>query len=247
MDVALLLSVFSVALIASFIDVMVGGSSLIVIPALASFGIPIFTAIGTNRIYVTAFVLIGLLNYLRKKVQLNLKLLLFFAAAQITGAASGSFYVLNMSPEGAKKVVSTLMLFMLGAIFMLKHRTRVKAGKTNHFYIALAVTFAIGVYEGMVGGGSGILTRAFLTLLLGWPILEAAAATLAMSFPASLVSSSIFIAKSTIDYGLLLPMLAGGILGAYAGTHLAVRKGTKWMERLFYVAVTALLIKLMFL
>ena len=246
MDVALLLTVFSVALIAAFIDVMVGGSSLIIVPALASLGVPIFTAIGTNRIYVTVFVLTGLLNYLRKEVQLNLKFLVFFAAAQITGAAAGSFYVLNMSPEGAKKVVSTLMVLMLGAIFLLKHSKGIKAGRTNQFSLALAATFAMGVYEGMVGGGSGIFTRAILTVLLGWTILEAAAATLAMSFPASSVSSAIFIAKGTIDYILLLPMLAGGIIGAYAGTHLAVRKGTKWMEHLFYVAVAALLIKLIF-
>ena len=43
MEVALLLAVFSIALIAAFIDVMVRSSSLIIVPTLASFLLYVMT------------------------------------------------------------------------------------------------------------------------------------------------------------------------------------------------------------
>lgn len=63
MDSVLAFLVFSISLIAAFVDVMVGGSSLIVIPAFAVLGIPVLTVIATNRLYVVSVVLLAKLLF----------------------------------------------------------------------------------------------------------------------------------------------------------------------------------------
>ena len=205
------------------------------------------TAIGTNRVYVVAFMLVGLANYLRKKVPLNLKLVCALALVKMAGAYVGTNYVLGIPAASVKLVAAALIISALAAIFLLR-RAKAKKPKPDlktYLLIAIAV-LAIGFYEGAVGGGGGTITRLVLTLLLGITMLEAALADVIMTFSASLVSAAIFVSNGAVDYSLLLPMIAGGALGAYAGTHMAMKKGDGWMQNFVYLVTAILIAKLVF-
>jgi uncharacterized membrane protein YfcA len=243
----LFIPIFLISLIAAFIDVIVGGSGLIVVPGLAALGIPLETVIATNRLFVTAFVFTGALSYARKKVKIDVKLVAGLALAKIVGASSGSLFVLSIDASQLKLLVSILMAAALAAIIFFRGKKKAGAaiGK-KHIALAAAIVLIIGVYEGIVGGGGGTISRALLMPLLGWSLIEAAAADLAMTFFSSLASSIIFVLSGTVDYILLLPMLAGGVIGAYAGTHFAVKAEKKWIERLFYAAAILLIARLLF-
>jgi uncharacterized membrane protein YfcA len=234
-------AVFLVSLIASIIGVIVSGSSLIVVPALAALGIPLSSVIATNRLFVTAFVLVGALSFARKKVKIDAKLVAGLALVKIAGAASGSFFIISISPSQLKPLACLLVIAGLAAIFFFRNRKKagIAVGR-KHIALAVVAVFIIGIYDGMVGGGSGLVSRALLMPIFGWTIIEATAADLAMSFFSSLASSLVFISSGAVDYALLLPMLAGGAIGAYAGTHFAVKADEKWMERLFYAAAVLL-------
>ncbi|MDO8339568.1 MAG: sulfite exporter TauE/SafE family protein [Candidatus Burarchaeum sp.] len=247
MDPILGLIVLVVSFFAAFIDVIVGGSSLIIVPALTILGIPIVTVIGTNRLYVTAFTLTGFLNYLHKKVPLDIKLIAGLIVVRVVGALIGSLSVLSIPTATVKPLVAIFMVFALAAIAFLHSRENKKIRPTAHRLILVAAAMLlVGFYEGFVGGGGGIITRVVLVLLLGYTMLEAALADLIMAFAASFASSIIFVLNGAVDYELLLPMLVGGVAGAFAGSHMALRKGEDWMRKLLYLVVIVLLLKMLF-
>ncbi|MBM3228887.1 sulfite exporter TauE/SafE family protein [Candidatus Parvarchaeota archaeon] len=248
MDLLVGTAVFAVAFVAAFIDVMVGGGGLITVPALSVLGFPILSVIGTNRLYVVVFCATGLANYLRKKVNIDVKLVISLALVKMAGAAAGSFFVLNLPADLLRYTVVTFVSCVLILILALKvGGIRLSKFQGKKLHLIALVIFLVGFYEGVVGGGGGIIGRILLTSILGMGMLEAAAADLAYTIPSSALSSGIFILSGSVDFVLLVPMVAGGVLGAYTGTRIAIKKGDKWVERLLYAAVTLLLAKLLFM
>jgi len=245
MDFLIFAAVFAISLLAAFVDVIAGGSSLITIPALAILGVPIIAAIGTNRAYVVTFMLVGLLNYLHKKVPLNLKLVCALAAVKMGGAYIGTYYILSVPVASVKLLAAALIICALAAIFFLRrvNSKRKVASTQTYLLIALAV-LAIGFYEGAVGGGGGTILRLMLTLLLGITMIEAALADVIITFSASFVSAAIFVSQGAVDYPLLLPMVLGGAIGAYAGSHMALKKGEAWVQNFVYLVCILLIAKL---
>jgi len=104
----------------------------------------------------------------------------------------------------------------------------------------------LGYYEGFVGGGGGTISRILLMLFLGFPLLEAGVAELVITIATSLTASAVFLQAGAVDFALLLPMAAGGILGAWIGSHLAVKNGEAWLRPLLLAVVGLLLVKLVF-
>ncbi len=246
MELFFAVALFVVALAASFIGIIAGGSGLIVVPALAALGIPLVSAIATNRLYLAAFTLTGLLNYLHKKVPLNLKVVCFFAVVNVAGAIIGSYYVLSIPAQSLKALVAVLMLCAIAAIFIIRRRKMEKSPPTRATYVIAAVAMlAVGFYGGMIGGGGGTVTRVLFIFLLGFTMLEASIAETLLTFAASGTSAAIFIANGAVDYSVLLPMLLGGVIGAYAGSHMAVKKGSGWAQNFLYAVSIILIAKLL--
>ncbi|MFH1285910.1 MAG: TSUP family transporter [Candidatus Micrarchaeota archaeon] len=255
MDLLFYALIFAISIIAAFIDVIVGGSSLLIIPAFAVLGVPLATVIGTNRFYVTAFVLTGLLNYFHKKVSVDLKLIAGFLALRVMGAFVGSSMLLQVSAELVKTLVAVFMFAAMLAILILDRQKnsnqQASTSKPRHLsnaklaFLALCMLL-LGFYEGFVGGGAGTISRVLLILFFGFTMLEAAFAELIMSFSGSLVASIVFVFSGKVDYVLLAPMLAGGVIGAFFGSSFAVKKGEHWMRSLLFLVVFILILKMLF-
>ena len=175
MELLIFVVIFAISAFAAFVDVIAGGSSLITIPALAAIGIPIITAIGTNRVYVSAFLLVGALNYIRKKVRLDLKLVAGLAAVKMAGAYVGSNFILSVPVAQVKLIAAGLIICALAAIVVLKMK-RVERPEPNwRSYVLIAVAvLIIGFYEGAVGGGGGTIMRLLFVLVLGIAMVEGA-------------------------------------------------------------------------
>jgi len=250
MDPVSFLFVFSVALIAALVDVMVGGGGLISIPALGALGFGLKSVIATNRLYVVFFTLVGLANYWRKKIRIDVRPILVILVARSAGAYVGANAVLSVPAGQLKLLVAGFMVAAIAAILVLDRQKGRKLDflPQGPFRLALAaVLFAVlGYYEGFVGGGGGTISRILLMLFLGFPLLEAGVAELVITIATSLTASAVFLQAGAVDFALLLPMAAGGILGAWIGSHLAVKNGEAWLRPLLLAVVGLLLVKLVF-
>lgn len=250
MDPVSFVLVFFVALIAALVDVMVGGGGLIAIPALGALGFGLQSVIATNRVYIIFFTLVGLANYWRKKIRIDVRPILVILVARSAGAYVGANAVLTVPAEQLKLLVAGFMVAAIVAILVLDRQKGKKLDflpKGAARMVLAAVLFAIlGYYEGFVGGGGGTISRILLMLFLGFPLLEAGVAEMVITIATSLTASAVFLSHGAVDFALLLPMVLGGVLGAWIGSHLAVKKGETWLRPLLFAVVGLLLVKLVF-
>ncbi len=250
MDPVLFASVFLIALIGALVDVMVGGGSLLVIPGLGALGLALRTVIATNRLYIVSYSAVGIANYWRKKVRIDVKPLLLLLLCRTTGAYVGANAVLAVSASDLKLIVAGFMVAAIAAIVMLDrhkdHTIHFLPGGWPRLALVGALFLVVGYYEGFVGGGGGTIARILLMLFLGLPMIEASAAELIMTLAASATASAVFLSHGAVDFVLLVPMVLGGVAGAWIGSHLAVKKGEAWLRPLLFVVVGVLLVKLVF-
>jgi uncharacterized membrane protein YfcA len=107
-------------------------------------------------------------------------------------------------------------------------------------YLALAVIFLLGFYDGFFGPGTGSFML-FFFLCLGFDFLGAAANARVLNFASNLAAAGTFIYLGQVHYAYALPVGVAMSAGAYCGARMAIKKGAAYVRPLF-VVMTSLLI-----
>ena len=98
-------------------------------------------------------------------------------------------------------------------------RERVTIGRGS----LMVVQMLLGIYGGYFGGGVGLMTTATYGLLAGHSPRELFAPRTLMLAIANFAAAIVFIAAGMVRWIACLPMLAGSILGGWAGAHIGKR------------------------
>lgn len=242
-----LLVVSLASLFAGFVDSMVGGGGLILVPALfATFpNAHPATLFGTNKgasVWGTGF---ATWQYSRR-VPMRWAVLLPAAGAAWLAAFAGAWLVTLLSPDYLRRVLPFVMLAVLLYTLAKKDMGRTH---TPHFsggreqLVAAAIGAAIGFYDGFFGPGTGSFLVFLFVRLLGYDFLSASAAAKLVNTAANLSALSLFISKGHIWWHFVLAMALANVLGSLAGTRLALRHGTGFVRGAFLLVVSALILK----
>jgi hypothetical protein len=109
---------------------------------------------------------------------------------------------------------------------------------------ALGVGTLIGFYDGFFGPGTGSFLIFAFVGLFGFNFLAASAAAKTVNLATNLSALLYFAATGNILYRVALPMAACSIIGSFAGTRLAIAKGSGFVRVLFLVVVSGIICKL---
>ena len=104
MEILSLFIMFIIAIFASAFGTLIGGSSIVTIPALILFGLPPHTAIGTDRFGIIGVGISGWYKF-HKKGLINYKIGLIVAVPVLFGTALGANLVLQISESVLKHVI----------------------------------------------------------------------------------------------------------------------------------------------
>ena len=99
-------------------------------------------------------------------------------------------------------------------------------------WLAAAGGVGVGLLNGLLGAGGGMVTVPLLELL-GVRGKRSHATSLAVIVPLSFVSAWLYWRRGWFSPGELLPFLPGGLLGAWAGAALLPRLNTAWIKAAF--------------
>jgi len=168
----------------------VGCGALVSLPLLLLTGLPVHTAIGTNRFSVIFLETASAIKYnSKKKIVFKPALLLGLAAA--LGSAIGSFLVIDVSTAHlniATAVVLGVIFIMVG--FKDKLGIKEKALPKINWAAMSAAVFLLGIYGGFFGAGFGTMIT-FVFLMSGFGFVTSAANSrlvgLIMSVPATII------------------------------------------------------------
>lgn len=242
-----LLLVSLASLLAGFIDAMVGGGGLILVPALFA-AFPLThpaTLFGTNKgasVWGTAWAT----WQLSRQVELRWAALWPAALAGFTGAWVGAWLVTRASPDALRRLLPLVLLAVLIYTLCKKELGRTHAPRfagRQEVVLACAIGGLMGLYDGFFGPGTGSFLVFLLVRLLGYDFLSASASAKLINVATNVAALILFIAKGHIWWHFVLPMALANVLGSVLGTRLALRRGTGFVRQVFIAVVSALILK----
>ncbi len=242
-----LLLVSVASLLAGFVDSIVGGGGLILVPALFAVfpSAPPATLFGTNKgasIWGTG---LATLQYSRR-VRMAWRALLPAALAALLAAFAGAWLVTVVSPELLRKILPGLLVLLLAYTLAKKDLGREHAprfaGRREALVLA-AIGALVGFYDGFFGPGTGSFFVFLLVRVVGYDFLHASASAKLLNTASNLAALVLFAWKGHVWWHLVLAMALSNMVGSLAGTHLALKHGTGFVRVMFMLVVAALIAK----
>ncbi len=236
------------AFVAGFVDAMVGGGGLIQLPAFFLFQphLSLTQTLATNKTASFAGTSLSAFHYLRK-VKLNWKELIPGIISAAAGAFSGALLVSLVHKEQFTPfLIAVLALVLVYTLLNKKlglHSTHTLSPQ-KHLGYSIAAGLVIGLCDGCIGPGTGSFLVFVFVLAFGYTFVHAAANAKVLNCVTNAAALTFFLMKGAIVWHLALPAAASNMLGNYAGTKLALRKGSGFIRIFFLLVVIALLLKL---
>lgn len=242
-----LLIVSLASLLAGFVDSIVGGGGLILVPALfATFpAAHPATLFGTNKgasVWGTAFAT----WQFSRRVEMRWAALLPAAGAGFVAALSGAWLVTVVSPDFLRKLLPLVLLGVLIYTLFRKELGRTHAPRfsgSKEAYVAASIGAVIGFYDGFFGPGTGSFLVFLFVRLLGYDFLSASACAKLINTATNVAALMLFVAKGHIWWHFVAAMALANVLGSLLGTRLALKHGTGFVRVVFIVVVGALILK----
>ena len=249
MDVADVLLLCLAALLAGGLDAVVGGGGLVQLPALLLVlpQVPVVALLGTNKLASVAGTASAAVTYARQ-VPVDRVLAAPMVAAAFVGSAAGALLATAAPVPALRPVV----LLALGGVLAVTWR-RPDLGHVESLRLRpgaqRAVTVGggavLGLYDGLVGPGTGTFLVFLLVGAIGLSFLHASATAKAVNTATNLAALLLFASGGHVLWTLGLAMAASNLLGARVGARLALRHGSAWVRRVFLAVASALVLRLL--
>jgi uncharacterized membrane protein YfcA len=233
---------------AGFIDSMVGGGGLILIPTLLIMfpHLPIPTVIGTNKFAAVSGMGMATVQYIRTGT-MPWRSMIPSAFAGFFAALAGAKLLTIADSSALRPVIIVLLIAIAVYTFIRKdfgnihapHRT-----ESMQRVIAVIMGVVLGLYDGFFGPGTGSFLIFGFVGLLGFGFLDASSSAKLVNFSMGCAALGYFAWTGNVRYELGIPMALTNIAGAYFGARLAIAKGSALVRVLFLVVVGGVICKL---
>ena len=213
-----------------------GGAGLIQLPALLIFGIPYLKALASHKIATVALGIGGSIrniSFLRYYMSIILELLII----GIPGVIIGSNLV-NLVSDSYLYITLGIFSLFIGIYSVKKPNFGLNSEITKISFsrklIFRLLVFVIGILNGSISSGSGLLVTILLIKTFKIDFLKAVSLTLFSVGIFWNLSGAITLSRiSNLEYDILLVLLIGSFSGGYLGAHLSNLKGNRLIKQFF--------------
>ncbi len=245
-----LLLVSLASLLAGFVDAIVGGGGLILVPALFA----VFpnthpaTLFGVNKgasVWGTA---VATTQYARR-VDMRWAALLPAAATGFCASLAGAWLVTIISAGFLRKALPFVLLAVLLYTLVKKDLGRHHAPRFSGLSEKLAaccIGLVLGFYDGFFGPGTGSFFVFLFVRWLGYDFLNASASAKLLNSATNLAALALFAYKGHVWWHFALTMAVANVVGSLLGTRLALKHGAGFVRLVFLLVVSALILKTAF-
>lgn len=240
-----LLAVALAAGLAGFVDAIVGGGGLVLVPALFALYplAPPATLLGTNKggaVWGTAW---ATLQYARR-VSLRWGSLWPAVAAALAGSFAGAWAVTLASADGLKRALPFVLAAVLAYTLARKDMGRHHAPRfegAREAVLAAGIGAAVGFYDGFFGPGTGSFFVFLFVRALGYDFLHASASAKLLNTATNAAALALFAFKGHVWWHLALVIALANVIGSLLGTRLALKHGAGFVRGVFIAVVAALI------
>lgn len=217
-----------------------GGTGLVQFPLLIFLGLPFSVALATHKVATVALGLGATYRHLKHKQDFDWRLAVYVALSGVLGTILGAYIIIQV-PERAAELTLGIITVAIGVYSTQKKQMGEIANPKNRNLkgniLGGLVLFLIGVFNGSITSGSGLFVTVWLITWFGLDFKTAVMYT--MVFVGLLWNSmgaiTIVTLGQHIQWNWMPALLLGSFIGGYAGTHLALLKGSVWVKRAFEI------------
>jgi uncharacterized protein len=235
------------SLFAGFVDSVVGGGGLILVPGLFA----VFpqaapaTLFGTNKGASTWGTMFAAWQFSRR-VEMRWHSVMPAVLAAALGALAGAWLVTQVSPQMLRRSLPLILLMVLAYTLYKKelgHLHQPHLSLLAERWTLVGIGAVLGLYDGFFGPGTGSFLVFALVRVLGYDFLHASAHAKLLNFATNGAALLLFALKGHVWWHLALPMALANVIGSLLGTRLALQHGTAFVRGMFIVVVAALIVK----
>ena len=239
--------VTAASLLAGFVDAIVGGGGLVLVPALfAAFpSTHPATLFGVNKGASICGTAVACVQYARR-VDLRWHALLPAALAGFAGSMAGAWLVTEISPQFLRKLLPLVLLGVLIYTLAKKelgHHHAPRFSGRAETLAACCIGLVIGFYDGFFGPGTGSFLVFLFVRWLGYDFLNASANAKFMNLATNFSALVLFTLQGHVWWHLAIPMAIANVIGSLIGTRLALKHGAGFVRYVFMAVVAALIVK----
>ena len=235
-------------LFAGFVDAVVGGGGLVLLPALvvAFPGASPVQVLATNKLAGTCGTSVSSLTYYRR-VRPDPATFVPLMTVAFLGSAGGAVAA-SYIPKSAFNPIILAALAVVGTYVLLKpdlgQLTELRFSGRRHLTAAVTAGLLIGFYDGALGPGTGSFFVFVLVGLLGYSFLEASAKARIANWATNVAALLVFTTQGAVMWRVGLVVGVCNLIGSYLGARTAVSRGSRFVQVFFVLVVAAFILKI---
>lgn len=232
--------------LAGLVDSIAGGGGLISLPAFLLAGLPAHNAIATNKLSSAIGTTVSTARF-AKNGYIKLKLALPCIVLSLTGSVTGANLSLLVSDTLLKKIMIVVLPIVALTVFLERKNDLPEDGipLTPRIYvISMIAAFAIGMYDGFYGPGTGTFLILVLTGIAKTDLHTATGTTKALNLTSNVAALVTFILHGQVIYPLGLTAGLFCLAGHYIGSGMVTKNGMKVIRPIILVVLTLLFLKI---
>lgn len=233
--------------LAGFVDAVVGGGGLILMPSLfAAFpGWPAIWLLGSNKAAAIVGTCVSATAYARR-VSLFRQALAVAVPCALVGSVAGATLVSTIPSTWLRQLLPGLLLLILIYTLVKKDMGSRHQPLTNAKTLArrmALIAFVIGAYDGFFGPGTGSFLVFLLVRFVGFDFVHASAHAKWLNVASNLSALMLFSAKGAVVWPLAAMLAVSNVAGSWLGAHMALKGGVRFVRGLFVGVVFLLIVK----
>lgn len=235
---------FLAGLVGESFGALVGGGSILTMPALLLTGIPIQSAIAVDNA-ASLGTEAGILSETRKKVMANKKWVVLLAIPITIGGVFGTWLLLNVPGTIIKYLMAATITFIVVHAYVARKPDPKYISKKSYVFV-FAFLFLIGIYSNFMAAGEGAFSRIGLMAILGWTFLQTQGIKATATMPSRIYSLVVTGFAGLIVWPYLLTMWFSNFLAGKYATKFVKHVPDERMKIALTVVSTAFVIYLLF-
>lgn len=233
---------------AGWVDAVVGGGGLILLPVLLLVA-PQLTpqaALATNKLTAICGTAAAVVTFARR-IPLRWAVLGPAALVAAGAAAAGAAAVALLDRE---LFVPIVMVVLVAVAVFVTTRPALGAGGTRRpstgrlVTVVVGAAAVIGFYDGILGPGTGTFFIIVFAGLLGSEFVQSAAMAKVLNFGSNLGALVLFAVGGHVWWTLGAAMAVCNVVGAVLGSRMALARGARFVRVVLVVVVVAMVIRL---
>lgn len=215
----LYLILFAVALLAGFLDTLVGGGGLLTTPALILSGMSPLMALGTNKLQSTMGTATAAYMVISKR-KVSWQEIRWLMLSAFIGSVLGTL-ALQLIDAATLSFVIPVVLFFIGSYFLFSPKVREEdcQPRISERLYRMFVVPLVGWYDGMFGPGTGSFFALAGVSLRGYGLVSSTAQAKPLNFSTNIASLIVFLFAGQFVWQVGVLMMLGQFIGARFGAN----------------------------